>query len=225
MNLRTSAVIILSILLVAAIALVPGCDGANGNGNDNGVAPGSPVIDSLSAGDAAIWPGDQTTITASASHPEGDTLTYEWEATGGQIEGSGAQVTWTAPVPGGRFTITLTVRDSIGRQASRQVTITAGATVTGRVIDGTTGDPISDLNVRIGEATAGTDGDGRFSVAGVEEGTHWLLFTDSQWAPRQPVVVDVTTPGEEIALEPDIEAHRDPTGGETPPPPPPFEAD
>lgn len=58
-------------------------------------------------------------ITAANS----DSLTYEWTATGGSIQGTGAVVTWTAPDVYGTYSVAVTVMDGGGRESSRELSI------------------------------------------------------------------------------------------------------
>jgi hypothetical protein len=50
-------------------------------------------------------------------------LNYEWSATGGQIQGKGDIVVWTAPDTTGEYTITVVVSNSKGGKATSSVTI------------------------------------------------------------------------------------------------------
>jgi hypothetical protein len=50
-------------------------------------------------------------------------LNYEWSATGGQIQGKGDIVAWTAPDTTGEYTITVVVSNSKGGKATSSVTI------------------------------------------------------------------------------------------------------
>ncbi|MBN1298958.1 MAG: PKD domain-containing protein [Actinobacteria bacterium] len=62
-----------------------------------------------------IITGQQYPISASASDPDGDSLTYSWSVTGGSFSNSGANPTqWTAPDSSGTFNITVTVNDGNG---------------------------------------------------------------------------------------------------------------
>ncbi len=63
--------------------------------------------------------GDTVTVTATAADPDNDPLTYTWSATGGQIDGTGAQVRWlSAGTAAGTYTITVKVDDGRGGFAS-----------------------------------------------------------------------------------------------------------
>jgi len=50
-------------------------------------------------------------------------LNYEWSATGGQIQGKGDIVAWTAPDTTGEYTITVVVSNSRGGKATSSVSI------------------------------------------------------------------------------------------------------
>lgn len=73
-----------------------------------------PVISNLAADPATVLPQGKSTITCIASDPEGDVLTYSWEASGGEITGVGDAVTWIAPDREGDFTVTVFVDDDKG---------------------------------------------------------------------------------------------------------------
>ncbi|GAG34401.1 unnamed protein product, partial [marine sediment metagenome] len=76
-----------------------------------------PDITSVTANPSIFNPGENSTITCVASDPDGDTLTFRWSATGGNITGAGNQVTWTAPSAPGNYTIKVTVSDGKGGTA------------------------------------------------------------------------------------------------------------
>jgi len=83
----------------------------------------TPVIDSLTADEAAIRQGETTDVRCVASDPDGDELEYIWTATGGEISGEGALITWTAPSECKNYDITVTVADGRGGEVSEEVTI------------------------------------------------------------------------------------------------------
>jgi hypothetical protein len=73
-----------------------------------------PAIASLTPSATNLAPAGSCTVTCTASDPDGDSLTYEWTASGGTITGTGSMVTWTAPAAEGPYTITVTVSDGKG---------------------------------------------------------------------------------------------------------------
>lgn len=96
----------------------------------NVLAPNQPpVIESLTAEWGRLKKASNTPITCVASDPDGDTLTYEWSAvdeTGnpaGNITGEGYTTTWVAPNDYGTYTITVTVSDGRGGEATSSVDI------------------------------------------------------------------------------------------------------
>jgi len=69
--------------------------------------------------------GDAVAVTSQASDPDGDTLTYNWTATGGQVDGTGPAVRWlSAGTAAGTYTVTLKVDDGRGGTATCGVDVT-----------------------------------------------------------------------------------------------------
>ena len=83
----------------------------------------SPTITSLIADADWTFPLGSLQVTCDASDPDGDELSYEWSASGGNITGTGPEVTWTAPQEVGVYNITIVVRDSYGGSDTRTVPI------------------------------------------------------------------------------------------------------
>ena len=68
--------------------------------------------------------GRTATVTADASDPDGDALTYKWSVPAGTITNPTARQTpWTAPMQEGPVQFTVTVSDGKGGTASDNVTI------------------------------------------------------------------------------------------------------
>ena len=71
--------------------------------------------------------GDKATARANVVIPEGATITYQWQASGGRLTGSGDTVTWdsTGLAPG-KYTITVNVSDDYGHtvSASDEINVT-----------------------------------------------------------------------------------------------------
>jgi len=73
-----------------------------------------PTIASLVANATWTTPSGNLQVVCDASDPNGDNLTYEWSATGGNISGTGAAVNWTAPQEVGTYNITVVVKNGYG---------------------------------------------------------------------------------------------------------------
>jgi hypothetical protein len=98
---------VLSVLLLAA-----GC------GNET-TSPGNRTPStSLAADPGTVDPSGVSTITCTASDPDGDDITYTWNAEDGIVSGSGSAVTWTSPLIEGTYQIWVTVDDGEGHSAS-----------------------------------------------------------------------------------------------------------
>ena len=90
---------------------------------DTLLANHQPAITSLKAEPERVLPSGSCQIVCNASDRDGDELSYNWSAGGGEINGEGATVTWTAPVSAGSYNITVTVTDGRGGEVMSQVTI------------------------------------------------------------------------------------------------------
>ena len=82
-----------------------------------------PVIANLNASATDVPPEASVTIGCVANDADGDTLTYDWSATGGTITGSGNSVSWEAPAAEDTYTVSVTVSDGHGGSASESVDI------------------------------------------------------------------------------------------------------
>ena len=83
--------------------------------------PNRPPVCSLAATNVTprarnvVMVGDKVRITATASDPDNDPITYKWSSSGGQVTGTGNTVQLdTSTLSQGRYTITLTVDDGHG---------------------------------------------------------------------------------------------------------------
>ena len=68
--------------------------------------------------------GKASTVTADATDPDGDTLSYKWSAPAGSLTNATARQTpWTCPAQEGPVQLTVQVSDGKGGTASANVTI------------------------------------------------------------------------------------------------------
>jgi outer membrane protein OmpA-like peptidoglycan-associated protein len=72
--------------------------------------------------------GDAIVLQAQCSDPDNDPLTYKWTATGGTIEGTGAETRWNSKdVKEGTYTITATCDDGRGGTTNATADVTVEA--------------------------------------------------------------------------------------------------
>ena len=83
----------------------------------------TPVIHYLRA-QKEVAPSETLRISCGATAENTAIASYEWSATGGQIQGKGDVIAWTAPDTLGEYTITVVVKDDKGSEATSSVTIT-----------------------------------------------------------------------------------------------------
>ena len=82
-----------------------------------------PVITSLKVEAERVFPSGSTQIVCTASNRNGGELTYDWWTSGGNITGMGPKVIWTAPDSEGTYTVSVTVTDGRGGDATDYITI------------------------------------------------------------------------------------------------------
>ncbi|MGE0392329.1 MAG: matrixin family metalloprotease [Vicinamibacterales bacterium] len=83
----------------------------------------SPSV-TASCSPCTVASGNTVALAASASDPDGDSLSYAWSGSGGTIGNAGlSSTTWTAPFTTGSYAANVTVTDSRGASASSSVSI------------------------------------------------------------------------------------------------------
>jgi outer membrane protein OmpA-like peptidoglycan-associated protein len=90
-------------------------------GNPPPPPPNHPPTVTVAANPTKVFAGsgDSIALKAQASDPDNDPLNYKWSATGGGIDGTGAEVRWNSSgVKEGTYTATVTVDDGRGGTAS-----------------------------------------------------------------------------------------------------------
>jgi len=82
-----------------------------------------PVIESLTTEHKKVRKAMTSTIECLASDPDEDELSYIWSVDGGNISGEGSVATWVAPNAYGTYTVTVTVTDGRGGEATERISI------------------------------------------------------------------------------------------------------
>ena len=78
----------------------------------------------IQANPPALEPGQTTNLSAPATDPDGDTITYTWTAPAGTFSSqNGMNTTWTAPNQEGNYPLTVTANDGRGGTATNSITI------------------------------------------------------------------------------------------------------
>jgi hypothetical protein len=86
--------------------------------------PNQPPTIACSTDRSPIMPGERTGITATASDPDGDPLTYSYTTTGGQISGSGPHVEFDSTgLQPGSYTVKCSVSDGKGGTADANTNV------------------------------------------------------------------------------------------------------
>ncbi len=98
---------------------------AMGDSSTVGVAP---VITSVRAERFEVDPGETVKITCSAADLSGGALTYDWSASGGDLEGGDQlSVNWTAPTDLGLYNVTVVVSNEKGMESRKSVSLRVGS--------------------------------------------------------------------------------------------------
>ncbi len=82
-----------------------------------------PVIVEMTSDRTWVVPGASAYLSCTAEDADGDEIEYEWEATGGQLHGSGTSLVWVAPEVEGAYWITVRARDAYNGEAVRAIPI------------------------------------------------------------------------------------------------------
>jgi hypothetical protein len=114
MNKRRLLIIIVIVVAVVAVAILL----------DTLLANHRPAIASLEAQPERVIPWGSCQIACNASDADGDVLSYNWSASGGEIGGEGTEVTWSAPGSAGSYNVTVAVTDGRGGEVMGHVIIT-----------------------------------------------------------------------------------------------------
>jgi hypothetical protein len=179
--------LIIVVIVVAAIALAILLDALLANHR--------PAITSLEAEPEKVIPWGSCQIACNASDADDDQLSYNWSASGGEINGEGATVIWTAPGSEGSYNVTVTVTDGRGGEVTNYVAIevrdNSPPTITSLVADAawttpsgsiqltcTASDPDEDV-LSYGWTTDGGD------ISGTGMAVNWT-------APQEVGIYDVT---------------------------------
>ncbi len=84
----------------------------------------NPVINDITLSGATIEINKTYNVTASATDPDGDTLTYKWTVSGGAINNDAANpMKWTTPAAAGDCTIQVKITDGKGGEATNSKTV------------------------------------------------------------------------------------------------------
>jgi hypothetical protein len=82
-----------------------------------------PLVQGVTPAQPWVRPGEGVVVNCNAEDADGDTLTYTWSADCGQISGTGASVTWTAPDSEGECVVTVMVDDGYEGTATGSASI------------------------------------------------------------------------------------------------------
>ena len=106
-------------------------DGRGGEVSDSITIPvrvnHPPTITGLIADADWVSPSSSLQMKCDAEDPDGDDISYEWMASGGDVSGSGALVNWTAPGAVGMYDIQVVVTDVYGAEDMLSLTVSVAS--------------------------------------------------------------------------------------------------
>ncbi len=122
-----------SVLLILGLSfgllMAIGC--SDDDDDDDPQTNHAPQITSVTANPVAVYGGETSTLTVSATDPDDDALEYAWSASQGSLSATNtASVTYTAPTTEGTYTISVTVTDEADNTATGSVQVVVQATGT-----------------------------------------------------------------------------------------------
>lgn len=112
-------------VLAVTILFIDGCVPANQ----------PPVITSLQAEREMVLTLERCQVECIASDPEGGELSYEWQASGGNISSEEAIATWAAPDEVGEYVVSVNVTDVDGNSATQSVNIVVRENRSPEIVD------------------------------------------------------------------------------------------
>jgi len=116
---------ILTFSVIITLILITGCDTTEPGNN-------IPVISAVTVNPSSVNANGTATVSVTATDTDNDALNYAYMPSGGSIVGNTASVIWTAPSTAGAYSVTVTVSDGQGGEAtgSGSLNVTATAVVT-----------------------------------------------------------------------------------------------
>jgi uncharacterized protein (DUF2141 family) len=123
------------LLFLVGISLTVGCNDNKTTNPPVNHPPNQPVV-MVSPGSVAA--GGTATITVQCTDPDGDALTFSYQANGGSVIGSGAMATWTAPAAAGTYQVSVIASDgkATSLAGTGSLTVTGGGSTTTGTITG-----------------------------------------------------------------------------------------
>lgn len=87
-----------------------------------------PVLASLTADADFVFAGNSIRLSCEVADADGDAVSLEWTATGGELFGEGPAVIWMAPEVDDVYWVTVVARDTYGGEATRAlpISVTSG---------------------------------------------------------------------------------------------------
>jgi hypothetical protein len=105
-------------MTIVVLALL-GPAGCGDSGNGGGPETGPPVVQRIVSVPPVVPRGGSAQLTALASDPDGDTLTYAWSSAAGSFsEQTRARIRWTAPAASGTYRVSVVVSDGDGSDSA-----------------------------------------------------------------------------------------------------------
>ena len=186
-------------IVAAGSLLLSACGGGGGGGDDDdgGTTPAAPTV-TLAASPTAVVLGASSTLTWSSTDATACTASGSWT---GSKSTSGNETVTPAAVGDAVYKLSCT---GAGGSTEKQATVTVTApvatgSITGKVVDTTTGAQIDGATVRSGSASTTTNAEGNFTLPGVPVGERALLEVSKPDYETNHRIVPVTQDAESFA--------------------------